>query len=303
MTGEIKLNGIPTSISQFAHAYIVEGTDKEALFHQSERLAKTLLCRINFNADNSHSGSNLSPIEPPCGHCHSCELYDAKNHPDYLLAQAEKTSIGVDDIRQISSFLNKTSQLSGNQVVVVDQAQLMTESASNALLKTLEEPTDKSFLFLLVDTKSKLLPTILSRCQFLTLDGLSKEQLKQKYNDLPDYLLGFGSKSESDIQRWIESEKLEQFEEVYQLFIGWLKRQTPVTTFANLVSSDTELHDFSIYLIGRRLRQLMLKGAKVAQANEATDILNRYIKAQRQIVGMNKSLAIQSLLTQLTSRV
>jgi len=91
------------------------------------------------------------------------------NHPDNLIVKPEK-SIGINQIRQIKSFLVKKNwQGKGKKLVVVWQAQLMTSEAQNAFLKTLEEPPTNSLIILLVNNKSALLPTIISRCHLINL--------------------------------------------------------------------------------------------------------------------------------------
>lgn len=291
----LALNGLPNSVAELAHAYIIEGKDNVKRRQQAELLGKILLCQ-SLSQD-----SDLAQSEP-CGSCHSCHLFEANSHPDFLISDPEQNSIGVDEIRNTSLFLTKMSQLSGAQVVILDKANSMTESASNALLKTLEEPTNKSFLLLLVDNKSQLMPTILSRCQFINVEQPNKQQLKQKYSDLPDYIIGFGQFSESDIQHWISSGKIDVFEQNYQNFISWLKRQKSTTDFASEVVKDEELQSFILYLLQRRVRQLMLKHAnsKVLSAEQA---LNQFHKLKQTITGLNSPLAFHSLLVQLTDQV
>ena len=284
------LQGLPNQLNQLSHAYVVEGSDQILLTEQAFLLSKTLLC--------SDKQTSITGIGEPCGQCHSCKLFEANNHPDFLFTQAEKNSIGVDEIRQTSVFLTKTSQLSGAQVVLIENANSMTESASNALLKTLEEPTNNSYLLLLSNDKSRLLPTIRSRCQFLKLDAAPKQKLKQIYPDLADYILGFGSASESNLKRWIETEKVAEFELVYQTFILWLKKQTAVNNVASKVEGDEELQNFLLYLISRRIRQYLLKQRE--SAVEAQQLLIQYQSVQKNILGLNKPLAMNTLLTQLT---
>lgn len=124
------------------------GIGKTLLAHS---LAKTLLCKS--------AGNNGF-----CGACKSCQLFDAQTHPDYSELVSDK-QLGVDKIREGIGRLSATSQLSGNKVLIIPSADMMTESAANALLKTLEEPTDNTFLIIVTDRMNRLLPTIISRCE------------------------------------------------------------------------------------------------------------------------------------------
>lgn len=106
----------------------------------------------------------LCSSKSACGQCQSCKLYAAGNHPDLILTPYEKT-IGVDVIRDGITRLNQTSHLGLDKVLIIENAHKMTVAASNALLKTLEEPTSKTFILMSATSANELLPTILSRCE------------------------------------------------------------------------------------------------------------------------------------------
>lgn len=103
----------------------------------------------------------------PCGFCHGCELMLSATHPDYHLVRPEKEgkSITVEQIRIANRLAQESSQLSGFRLIVIEPAEAMNESAANALLKTLEEPAEKCVFILLTHQVSRLLATIVSRCQ------------------------------------------------------------------------------------------------------------------------------------------
>ena len=97
-----------------------------------------------------------------CDQCKTCLLMQSNTLPDHLNLQAEKNSLGVDEVRQANGFLQKTAQLGMYKTVLIDHAEMMTPAAANALLKTLEEPTDYSVIVLVTDDIDSLLPTIIS---------------------------------------------------------------------------------------------------------------------------------------------
>ena len=109
-----------------------------------------------------------------------------KNHPDFLLieptyffkgnlinrSEAEpsknnKETIRIEQIRNLKTFLGQKSIESGGKIVLIDDAHLMNEAASNCLLKTLEEPSNGIFI-LLTSRLNLLLDTIISRCQLIS---------------------------------------------------------------------------------------------------------------------------------------
>lgn len=109
----------------------------------------------------------LSPngIEP-CGQCKSCLLWQSGNHPDFhRIESIDGKDIGIDQIRDLTAKLHQFSQQGGRVVVYIAQAQRLTESAANALLKTLEEPHDNVYFLLQAPLQSAMLATIQSRCQ------------------------------------------------------------------------------------------------------------------------------------------
>lgn len=119
----------------------------------AEHFAHTLVCKDSTSE--------------PCGFCHSCGLTQSGNHPDVHWVAPEKQgkTITVDQIRQCNKWAQESSQLSGKRIIIISPAEAMNESASNALLKTLESPSEQCVFLLLTSNQKALLPTVISRCQ------------------------------------------------------------------------------------------------------------------------------------------
>lgn len=286
MTNPLLALSLPSKLADLAHAYIMEGNDVALSEQLALDLAQSLLCQ-----------NSQEDVQTACGRCHSCQLFSANNHPDLFATDSTQNSVGVDEVRSISEFLNKTAQLSGNQVIIINNAQTMTENASNALLKTLEEPSSKSYILLLCQYKSQLLPTILSRCQIITVANKTKAELQELYPDMPSYLVGFSQGSASKLSSWQESEKTETFKQVYDSFILWLKRSQPDFLLTDAVANDKELHEFILYLFSRRIYQLVRNQNK--QGFQAQAILNEHKASVLKIAGLNQALALSGLLSKL----
>jgi len=106
-----------------------------------------------------------------CGVCHGCQLMQAQTHPDWYRLEAEKgkSTLGIDAVRQVTEKLYHFAQQGGAKVVWLPDAAQLSESAANALLKTLEEPPANSWFFLSSREPSRLLATLRSRCMVLAL--------------------------------------------------------------------------------------------------------------------------------------
>lgn len=102
-----------------------------------------------------------------CGKCRGCQLMQAGTHPDYYTLEPEKgkTTLGIDAVREVSEKLYEHARLGGAKVVWLKDAALLTEAAANALLKTLEEPPEKTRFFMSCREPGRLLATLRSRCR------------------------------------------------------------------------------------------------------------------------------------------
>lgn len=116
----------------------------------------------------------------------------ARSHPDLLVVQRDvekgklKAGITVDASRKVSEFFGKTAGAGGWRIAIIDVADEMNAAAANSILKTLEEPPERSLFILLCHEPGKLLPTIRSRCIELPLQPLSQEDTAAALEQLPD---------------------------------------------------------------------------------------------------------------------
>lgn len=104
-----------------------------------------------------------------CGECPACRTVLAGSHPDVTRVRTAKLSIGVDEVRELVRRAALTPTGRGWQVIVVEDADRLTEHAVNALLKAIEEPGAKTVWLLCTPTVEDVLPTIRSRCRLVTL--------------------------------------------------------------------------------------------------------------------------------------
>lgn len=120
---------------------------------------------------------NCQGAERPCGRCISCRKVSSGNHPDVRIFDQDDESIKIELVRELQRELALSPHESPFRVVLLCNFERATTSAANALLKTLEEPAGPAVLVLTATDPGKLLPTIVSRCQLLTLRPLPQPEI------------------------------------------------------------------------------------------------------------------------------
>ena len=137
---------------QLAHAY---------LFCGPRGVGKTSAARIFAKIINC---ANPSADMEPCGECESCRAFaEGRSYNIHELDAASNNS--VDDIRALTDKVRIPPQIGRYSVYIIDEVHMLSASAFNAFLKTLEEPPAYAIFILATTEKHKILPTILSRCQ------------------------------------------------------------------------------------------------------------------------------------------
>ncbi|MGL4609295.1 MAG: DNA polymerase III subunit gamma/tau [Trueperaceae bacterium] len=156
---------------RIGHAYLFSGP---------RGVGKTTTARLLAMAVNCE---HKDPAKRPCGACESCQLVRSGNHPDVTELDAASNN-SVEDIRDLREKVRLSSMRGGKRVWVLDEAHMLSRAASNALLKTLEEPPDNLVFILATTEPEKLPPTILSRCQHFRFRRLSEEEISSKLGRL-----------------------------------------------------------------------------------------------------------------------
>ncbi|MGD8329828.1 MAG: DNA polymerase III subunit gamma/tau, partial [Acidobacteriota bacterium] len=125
------------------------------------------------------------PTASPCGTCEACvEIEESRNLDVVEMDAASQT--GVDDIRQLNEFARYTPSRDRYRVFIIDEAHMLSTSAFNALLKTLEEPPPHVIFMLATTEPHKILPTVLSRCQHYPLGRISQAEISARLREIVD---------------------------------------------------------------------------------------------------------------------
>ena len=148
---------------RIAHAY---------LFHGTRGVGKTTMARLLAKALNCENG----PTAEPCNTCSSCKEITAGNSVDVLEIDGASHN-RVDDVRDLQESLTYQPVRDRYRVIIIDEVHMLSRSAFNALLKTLEEPP-AHVVFVLATTELEKIPaTILSRCQHFTFRRIRRGDL------------------------------------------------------------------------------------------------------------------------------
>jgi DNA polymerase-3 subunit delta' len=162
------------------HGMIFAGPSGVGKATTAAALAGALLCENPANSD-------------ACGKCQSCLAMSASSHPDYHIITKElarlhdrsgaskATQISIDVIRyELAAPAARKTLLGRGKVFIVEQAELMSAPAQNALLKTLEEPARRTLIVLIAASLSDLLPTVRSRCQTVIFSPLDAQVVRDQ---------------------------------------------------------------------------------------------------------------------------
>ena len=157
------------------NAVIQDRIAQTYLFCGTRGSGKTSTARILAKAINC-----LSPDDGnPCDQCHICTTINTGRNLDIIELDAASNR-GVDEVREIRDRVNFQPAMNRRKVYIIDEAHMLTREASNAILKTLEEPPEHVVFILCTTEADRLLPTILSRCQRYDFRKLPGDSITQR---------------------------------------------------------------------------------------------------------------------------
>jgi len=151
-----------------AHAYLFCGPRGTGKTSTGRILAKAINC---LNPDQGE----------PCNSCTLCKAINEGSAPDIIEIDAASNR-GIDEIRDLREKVNYAPNLARYKVYIIDEVHMITKEASNAFLKTLEEPPPHAIFILATTEPHKVLSTMLSRCQRFDFHRLSQSSVISKLN-------------------------------------------------------------------------------------------------------------------------
>lgn len=288
------------------HAWLLQGPKGVGKYAFAKQMTAWLLCESEAKTEN----------EMPCDQCRSCRWLQAGTHPNVIevSAEANKRFIGVDAIRSVITFLQQTTAVAGYKIVLIRLAEWMNAAASNALLKTLEEPAGNTIFFLINEHPSFLAPTLRSRCQLLKLFCAKREDalawLQQRF---PDHsvdvcarALGQAEQAPLLAAEWLESGRLSKREASFKHWEACIVegKLSPSVTVSEALKQDDVLElleDLALWLSDR------LRTATLPNPRAAYDAWDQILEYRRQLliekVPLNETLLLENVLCILSTSV
>jgi DNA polymerase-3 subunit delta' len=226
---------------KIAHAVTLCGVSGLGKHELSLHMAKAILC-LTPNDDGSQ-----------CNHCHSCQLFEAGNHPDHLVIEPEENGkqIKIEQIRHLKDKQQLTPTISRWKTVIITPADMMNVNANNSLLKLLEEPEENTFMVLVTAKFDRLPITVRSRCQQIHIKTPSMDETiqwlaengKQTHTDpLFEQYYSLAKGAPLAITELMESDAVMQFQQVNNdLETLFKQRINPIETAGNWLNFDLSL--------------------------------------------------------------
>lgn len=169
------------ALNRIAPAYLFVGTDGVGKSFAAKCFSEMLLIKPEENYATArkklYAGNHPDFLWVEPTYLHQGKLLTSQEAEEISLKRKTAPQIRIEQIREIAQFLGKPPLKSPQSVVIIEDCQNMAESASNALLKTLEEP-GKATIILIASSVDALLSTIVSRCQKIPFYRLKEEQIK-----------------------------------------------------------------------------------------------------------------------------
>ena len=167
------LVGQEATVHALANAIKLGREPRAVIFTGVRGVGKTTTARIYAKALNCEGLGS----EVPCNQCDSCLLITEGSHEDVLEIDGASHT-GVDDVRELQEFLAYRTQRSPYRIFIIDEVHMLSQSAFNALLKTLEEPPEHVVFLFATTELGKVPATILSRCLTFHLQCLTAAMIQ-----------------------------------------------------------------------------------------------------------------------------
>ena len=176
------------NIKKYFHAYLFEVNDIESSYPLILAFAKTILCKEHYMNNKN------------CNDCNKCLLIDKGYDEDLIVIEPDTSTIKKEQIVDLKNKMSLKSSNDNNRVYIIKQAECMNPSASNSLLKFIEEPENGIYGILITTNRKQILETILSRCVLIQLKDKKNINLdKEEVSNLTFFIKNLINKKEEEL--------------------------------------------------------------------------------------------------------
>ena len=248
-----------------------------------------------------------------CRDCAPCRLFEAQNIPDlYQLDFVNAEQAAIEHVRELLYSLQLKSFSGTQRVVIFDNAHLMSNAVTNALLKTLEEPRPHTYFLLISSSKARMLPTLLSRSQVVHFSHLSRAEINQILSSTPTLINSSISAEQHELLIDLSDGSLEGLATMSDdiAFAQSLSERIDVivnggggdvTKLASELGKDKEKLPQTFRLLTVLLRSKLLKTSDTRSKNNFAYALQNCISSER--LALERNLSAHYLLTMLFSQL
>ncbi len=312
----------PDLISAHALPWQQPVIDQLLAFQQAGKLPHALLIETRSATDSASFGWQLASAllcraeqgTKPCGECAACQSLQQNNFPDFsytTLLENERThkpnkDIKIDQIRRLIHQISLTNSHEAGKVALIYPAEKMNTSSANALLKTLEEPTQGAVLTLLTHNAGRLPVTIRSRCQQWVIEKpqreiavqwlVSKGLTESESHQFLDYS-GNDAELAWQLHQQDYAQQFERFKELLQKYLS--DKIDVVSMTSGLKKYDSEV----LSLILQSIMENQIKSWLPKLNGQSKDVqfrkqklqalLDLYTRQQRQLAVQDNNLNLQ----------
>jgi DNA polymerase-3 subunit delta' len=300
---------------RFPHGLLIHGPGGVGKHALATWVAQAAMC-------DNNAGELMA-----CGACKSCSLFAAGTHPDFssVSPEEDKKQISVDQVRELCASLSMTSfRQGGYKVAIIQPAQQLTIAAANSLLKTLEEPAQRTVLILITTRSAGLLATLRSRCQHLAIRApdtnaalawLSKASSKSVSPQTLALARGAPLRALAYAEQDIEALYKEADGDLSALFAGradvtqiakrWVDEQLPERLLCLDYWLEQRLRTSIVGTADRFTGNVLPTGGKTLNISRMFACADRLreLRAQLDRVALQRELAVESLLIELLTVV
>lgn len=177
---------------KISHAYLIETNGYYKAFEFALSLTKALMCPYNYT--NSKN----------CSNCAQCRAIDDNNFIELKIIKPEGEWIKKEQLDELQLLFSKKAIIGNKKIYIIDQIEKLNVTSANSILKFLEEPEEGIIAILLCENINKILSTIVSRCQIISLKNVHSKLLNTSLNSKVACKI---FTSEEDIKKFIENEE------------------------------------------------------------------------------------------------